>query len=119
MYLANCLIYILKGQDVNCFSCAFDGDDIEKDCAVNPTKNPTEKLCRRSDSCVTQVGNYKTESGTKRVEYRKCGKMSVQKNLDGNNCRNDTLDTLTVKTCFCQGELCNRPVSDVGNFKIL
>ena len=89
-------------------------DEIEKDCAVNPTKNPTEKTCKRSDSCVTQVGNSITESGSKRVEYRKCGKMSVQKNLDANNCKDETLDTLTVKTCFCQGELCNAPGSGSG-----
>lgn len=105
------LLGLSFGEDLKCFSCAFDGNDIEKECAVNPAVNPTEKSCKRSDSCVTQVGHSITESGTKRVEYRKCGKMSVQKNLDANNCKDETLDTLTVKTCFCQGELCNAPGS--------
>jgi len=105
------LLGLSFGEDLKCYSCGFDSDDIEKECAVNPTINPTPKSCRRSDSCVTQVGYSKTESGTKKVEYRKCGKMSVQKNLDENNCKDETLNTLTVKTCFCQGELCNAPGS--------
>lgn len=110
------LLGLSFGEDLKCFSCAFDGNDIEKECAVNPAKNPTEKLCKRSDSCVTQVGNSITQTGTKRVEYRKCGpKMSVLKNLDANNCKDETLDTLTVKTCFCQGELCNAPGSGSGS----
>ena len=115
--MANCLIYILKGEDLKCFSCAFDEDDIEKDCAVNPTKNSTVRSCRRSDSCVTQVGISITEFGPKRVEYRKCGKMPDLKNLDFNWCKEETLDTLRVKTCFCQGEFCNAPYP--GNFKLL
>jgi len=106
------LLGLSFGEDLKCFSCAFDGDDIEKDCAVNPTKNPTEKLCRRSDSCVTQVGNSITDLGKKRVEYRKCGNMPKNlETLDADYCEEETLDTLTVKTCFCQGELCNAPGS--------
>jgi len=104
------LLGLSFGEDPKCFFCAFDEDDIEKDCAVNPTKNPpTEKSCIRSDACVTQVGNSITELGTKRVEYRQCGNM--EKNLDANNCKEETLNTLDVKTCFCQGELCNKPGS--------
>ena len=95
---------------LKCYHCPFDEDEIEKDCAVNPTKTPTEggpteKECRRGDACVTQVGNSITEDGTKRVEYRTCGKM--EEGLDADNCKDETLDSLTVKTCFCQGELCN------------
>lgn len=97
------------GGGLKCFHCAFDEDEIEKDCAVNPTKNLFEKECKRGNACVTQVGNLITEDGTKRVEYRKCGKM--EENLDADNCKDETLDSLTVKTCFCQGELCNAPGS--------
>jgi len=97
------------GGGLKCFLCAFDEDEIEKDCAVNPTKNPVEKECRRGNACVTQVGNSITEDGTKRVEYRKCGIM--EEGLDAVNCKDETLDSLTVKTCFCQGELCNAPGS--------
>jgi hypothetical protein len=104
------LLGLSFGEDPKCFFCAFDEDDIEKDCAVNPTKNPpTEKECIRSDACVTQTGYSETESGTKKVEYRKCGNM--EKNLDSDGCKEETLDTLDVKTCFCQGELCNKPGS--------
>ena len=97
---------------MKCFHCAFDEDEIEKDCAVNPTKlptegGPTEKECRRGNACVTQVGNSITEDGTKRVEYRTCGQM--EEGLDADNCKDETLDSLTVKTCFCKGELCNGP----------
>jgi len=112
IYLLFILFQILGlsfGNDLKCFHCAFDEDDIEKECAVNPTKNPTDKQCKRSDACVTQVGYSITELGSKRVEYRKCG--SMEKNLDADNCKEQTLDTLTVKTCFCQGELCNAPGS--------
>jgi len=94
---------------LKCFDCAFDGDNIEKECAVNPTKNPTEMQCRRGNACVTQVGNSVTEDGSKKVEYRKCGKMI--EGLDEDNCIDKTLDSLTVKTCFCQGDLCNAPGS--------
>jgi len=99
---------------LKCFHCAFDEDAIEKDCAVNPTKNPTEggpteKECRRGNACLTQVGDSVTEDGTKSVEYRTCGKM--EEGLDTDNCKEETLDSLTVKTCFCQGELCNAPGS--------
>merc|ERR1711997_1405773 len=31
--------------------------------------------------------------------------------LDEDNCKDDTLDSLTVKTCFCEGDLCNAPGS--------
>ena len=104
--------FIILGGGLKCFHCAFDEDEIEKDCAVNPTKlptegGPTEKECRRGDACVTQVGNSITEDGTKRVEYRTCGKM--EEGLDADNCKDETLDSLTVKTCFCKGELCNGP----------
>jgi len=94
---------------LKCFDCAFDKDEIEKDCAVNPTKNPTEKECRRGNACVTQIGNSITEDGSKKVEYRKCGKMVD--GLDEDNCIDKTLDSLSVKTCFCQGDLCNAPGS--------
>jgi len=102
---------------LKCFHCSYNEDEIEKDCAVNPTKNPaeggpTEKECRRGDACVTQVGNSITEAGTKSVEYRTCGKM--EEGLDADNCKDETLDSLTVKTCFCQGELCNAPGSGSG-----
>jgi len=101
---------------MKCYSCPFDRNDIEKECAVNPTKDPTQKSCRRTDSCVTSVGNSETEFGIKKVEYRKCGgELSSQKYLDENNCKEEPFDTLTVKTCFCQGELCNLPVSDSGS----
>lgn len=112
IYLLFILFQILGlsfGEDLKCYHCAFDEDDIEKDCAVNPTKNPTEKQCKQSDACVTQVGNSITDLGTKRVEYRKCGRMETD--LDADNCIDETLDTLTVKTCFCQGDLCNAPGS--------
>jgi len=112
IYLLFILLQILGlsfGNDLKCFHCPFDEDDIEKECAVNPTINPTEKQCKRSDACVTQVGYSITELGSKRVEYRKCA--SMEKNLDADNCKEQTLDTLTVKTCFCQGELCNAPGS--------
>ena len=33
----------------------------------------------------------------------------MEENLDADNCKDDTLDSLTVKTCFCKGELCNGP----------
>ena len=65
--------------------------------------------CKRGNACVVQIGNLITEDGTKRVEYRKCGKM--EENLDADNCKDDTLDSLTVKTCFCKGDLCNAPGS--------
>jgi len=97
------------GGGLKCFDCAFDGDDIEKECAVNPNKNLPEMECRRGNACVTQVGNSVTEDGTKVVEYRKCGKM--EEGLDEDNCKDETLDSLTVKTCFCQSELCNAPGS--------
>jgi len=104
------------GEDMKCYSCPFDRNDIEKECAVNPTKDPTQKSCRRTDSCVTSVGNSETEFGIKKVEYRKCGgELSSQKYLDENNCKEEPFDTLTVKTCFCQGELCNLPTSDSGS----
>jgi len=112
IYLLFILFQILGlslGNDLKCFNCPFDEDDIEKECAVNPAENLTPKQCRRSDACVTQVGYSKTGLGTKKVEYRKCG--SMEKNLDSDNCKEQTLDTLTVKTCFCQGELCNAPGS--------
>jgi len=95
---------------LKCFHCAFDEDEIEKDCAVNPTINPTEKECRRGNACVTQVGNSITEDGTKKVEYRKCGKI-VEEDLDADYCKDETLDSLSVKTCYCQGDLCNAPGS--------
>jgi len=102
------------GGGFKCFLCAFNVDEIEKDCAVNPTKDPTEggpteKECRRGNACVTQIGNSVTEDGTKQVEYRKCGKM--EDGLDENNCKDKTLVSLTVKTCFCKGDLCNAPGS--------
>jgi len=103
------IIGLSFGEDLKCFHCPFDEDDIEKDCAVNPTLNPTEKECKRSDACVTQVGNSKTGQGVKRVEYRKCGRMET--NLDADGCIEETLDTLSVKTCFCEGDLCNAPGS--------
>jgi len=107
------LLGLSFGEELKCVVCGFDEDDIEKDCAVNPTKNPTEKLCKRSDACITQVGNAKTDSGTKRVEYRTCGRMKG-KDLDADGCKDETLATLNVKTCFCQGELCNAPGSGSG-----
>jgi len=103
------IIGLSFGEDLKCFHCDFDEYDIEKDCAVNPTKNPTEKECKRSNSCVTQIGYSETDLGTKRVEYRKCGR--IEANLDADGCKDETLDTLNVKTCFCQGDLCNAPVS--------
>jgi len=110
IYLLFILFQILGlsfGKDLKCFHCACDEDDIEKDCAVNPTINPTEKECTRSDACVTQTGYSKTDLGTKKVEYRKCGRLEA--NLDTDGCKDDTLDTLSVKTCFCQSDLCNAP----------
>jgi len=112
IYLLFILFQILGlslGKDLKCYHCEWDEDDIEKDCAVNPTKNPTEKECRRSNACVTQTGYSKTDLGTKKVEYRKCGRMETD--LDADGCIEETLDTLTVKTCFCEGDLCNAPGS--------
>jgi len=108
------LLGLSFGEDPKCFFCAFDEDDIEKDCAVNPIENPpTEKECIRSDACVTQTGYLETDLGTQKVEYRECGIM--EKNLDAKGCKEETLDTLDVKTCFCQGELCNEPGSGSGS----
>merc|ERR1719418_481227 len=33
----------------------------------------------------------------------------MEENLDADDCKDETLDSLTVKTCFCKGELCNGP----------
>jgi len=102
------IIGLSFGEDLKCFHCGFDEDAIEKDCALNPTK-ATEKQCKRSNACVTQTGNSITDLGTKRVEYRKCGRLEA--NLDADNCKEESLDTLSVKTCFCQSDLCNAPGS--------
>jgi len=107
------LLGLSFGQEIKCYVCGFDEDDIEKDCAVNPTINPTDMLCGRSDACITSKGTSKTDSGTKQVEYRTCGLMKGE-DLDAENCKDETLGTLDVKTCFCQGELCNEPGSGSG-----
>ena len=105
------------GSSLKCYHCSFDEDWIEKDCALNATLAVERECIRRSNACVVQIGNSITEDGTKRVEYRKCGKM--EQGLDADNCKDETLDTLTVKTCFCKGELCNGPSKYIfcfGNF---
>ena len=99
----HCLGSSLKHE---CYSCPFNVDEIEKDCALNATL-AVVKECRRGNACVVQTGNSITEDGTKRVEYRKCGRM--EENLDADDCKDETLDSLAVKTCFCKGELCNGP----------
>jgi len=116
-----CLLLILFtllgrsfGQEIKCFVCGFDEDDPEKECAVNPAKDPTDKLCIISDSCITMKGQSKTESGTKEVEYRTCGGLMEGEDLDADNCKDETRGTLDLKTCYCQGELCNEPGSDSG-----
>ena len=91
---------------MKCHHCPFDEDEIEKDCALNATL-AVEKECTRSDACVVQIGYSKTDLGTKRVEYRKCGRLEA--NVDEENCKNETLDTLSITTCFCQDDLCNGP----------
>ena len=78
---------------------------------MNPAKDPTDKLCIISDSCITMKGQSKTESGTKEVEYRTCGGLMEGEDLDADNCKDETLGTLDLKTCYCQGELCNAPGS--------
>jgi len=108
------LLGLSFGEGLKCFVCEWDEDDIEKDCAVNPAINPTEKVChKRADACITQKGISKEGSTTTKVEYRACGRM--EENLDENNCKEETLDPLDVKTCFCQGELCNAPGSGSGS----
>jgi len=107
------LLGLSFGAEIKCYVCPFDGDSIEKDCAVNPTINATDMLCKRSDACITQEGYSKTDSGTKKVEYRTCGRMKG-KDLDENNCKDETKGTLDLKTCYCQGELCNAPGSGSG-----
>jgi len=104
------LIGLSFGEGLKCFVCGWDEDEPEQDCAVNPTVNPTNTLCPKlADACVTQEGYLETDLGTQKVEYRECGIM--EKNLDAKGCKEETLDTLDVKTCFCQGELCNKPGS--------
>jgi len=104
------LLGLSFGEGLKCFVCEFDEDDIEKDCAVNPAINPTDTVCRKKfDACITERG----KSGDKIVEYRTCGRMKG-KDLDENNCKDQTLGTLDVKTCYCQGELCNEPGAGSG-----
>ena len=101
---------------MKCYSCPFNEYEIEKDCALNATL-AREKQCIRGNACVVQIGNSITVHGNKRVEYRKCGKM--EEGLDADNCKDETLDILPVKTCFCKGELCNGPSKYIfcfGNF---
>jgi len=93
---------------LSCYHCPFDDEDPEKPCALDP-KQAEEQPCRRANACITETGVYESDSGSKNVQYRQCGKMAKKEELDDDNCQDAIRDTFTVKKCYCTGDLCNKP----------
>jgi len=94
---------------LKCYECPFDGNEIEKPCALDPSQADVTECNIRANACLTATGESKSQSGNKKVQYTQCGRMKPLEDLDEDNCEDGTRGSLSVKTCYCQEDLCNKP----------